>query len=708
MKRKVFATVLSLFVFASFAFAQMSDPVKWTFTAKQAAGSDVAEVVITATIDAGYHLYSQKPVENGPIPTEFTFDKSNEYELVGKPSEPKGVTHFQEEFGADVTYFDGKAVFVQKIKVLTEKDFTIKGSYSYMVCNDGACVPFFDNAFSVNVKGVKAAAKAEAKKDEAPVASVPAEAVKEDAAVVAAENVATTDTAVQAQEEVVAIEEVVATETTPAAEAPAEEHESLWSFFLFAFGGGLVGLLTPCVFPMIPMTVSFFIKKGAKGKVQAIIYGASIVLIYTLFGLILSVLFGENFGNLVSTHWLPNMIFAFIFLLFAISLFGYFEISAPSFLVNKSVANEDKGDFIGPVFMALTLVLVSFSCTLPVASTVAISAVGGEIIRPIVGMLGYSLAFAIPFTLFAFFPSMMNKLPKSGGWLNSVKVCLAFIELAFALKFINTADEVYGWRILDREIYLAAWIVIFSMLGFYLLGKLRFPHDSDTPVIKSWFRLLMAVATFTFVVYMIPGMWGAPLKALSGWMPSMKNQDFNIERSIREISVAGPSSSTNTSGFELCEKPKYAEKLSLPHGLKGYFDYDQALACAKQLNKPVFLDFTGKACVNCRKMEQDVFSNPEVLKSLRDNFVIAALYVDERTIELPENEWFKDRNGREAKLLSQKNADIQITKFKANAQPYYVIVNPDGTVLTKDNFAFDPNADKFLNFLNEGISNFAK
>lgn len=704
MKRKVFATVLSLFVFASFAFAQMSDPVKWTFTAKQTAGSDVAEVVITATIDAGYHLYSQKPVENGPIPTEFTFDKSKDYELVGKASEPKGVTHFQEEFGADVTYFDGKAVFVQKIKVLTEKDFTIKGSYTYMVCNDGACVPFFDNAFSVNVKGVKAAAKAEAKKDEAPVASAPAETAKEDVAVVAAENVAATDTAAQTQEEVVAVEEV--TETV--ADAPVEEKESLWKFFWIAFAGGFVGLLTPCVFPMIPMTVSFFIKSGSKGKLQAIIYGVSIVLIYTIFGTVLAMVFGENFANLMSTHWLPNFLFAGIFVVFAISLFGYFEITAPSFLVNKSVANEDKGDFIGPIFMALTLVLVSFSCTLPIAGTVAISAVGGEVIRPIVGMLGFSLAFAIPFTFFAFFPKMMNKLPKSGGWLNSVKVCLAFVELAFALKFINTPDEVYGWRLLDREIYLAAWIVIFTMLGLYLLGKLRFPHDSDSPVIKSWFRLLLSIVTFTFVVYMIPGMWGAPLNALSGWMPSIKNQDFNIEKSIREISVAGPSTGANTAAFELCEKPKYAEKLSLPHGLKGYFDYDQALACAKKLNKPVFLDFTGKACVNCRKMEQQVWSDPQVLKTLRDNFVIAALYVDERTIELPENEWFKDRNGRDAKLLSQKNSDLQITKFKANAQPYYVIMNPDGTVLTNENFAFDPNATKFLEFLNEGISNFSK
>lgn len=702
MKRKVFATVLSLFVFASFAFAQMSDPVKWTFSVKQTANSENAEIIISAAIDAGYHLYSQKPVENGPIPTEFTFDKSKDFELIGKPSEPKGVTHFQEEFGADVTYFDGKAVFVQKIKILTDKDFSVKGSYTYMVCNDGACVPFFDNVFSVNVKGFKA----EAKKEEPKAEAVPvAKAETAPVAPVVEETPATPEADTVVVEEVV--EETVATPVA-AEEAPVEEKESLWTFFWIAFAGGFVGLLTPCVFPMIPMTVSFFIKSGSKGKLQAIVYGVSIVLIYTIFGTVLAMVFGENFANLMSTHWLPNFLFAGIFVVFAISLFGYFEITAPSFLVNKSVANEDKGDFIGPIFMALTLVLVSFSCTLPIAGTVAISAVGGEVIRPIVGMVGFSLAFAIPFTFFAFFPKLMNKLPKSGGWLNSVKVCLAFVELAFALKFINTPDEVYGWRLLDREIYLAAWIVIFTMLGFYLLGKIRFPHDSDTPVVKSWFRLLLSIVTFTFVVYMIPGMWGAPLNALSGWMPSMKNQDFNIEKSIREVAISAPAGTTNTSAFELCEKPKYSEKLSLPHGLKGYFDYDQALACAKKLNKPVFLDFTGKACVNCRKMEQQVWSDPQVLKTLRDNFVIAALYVDERTIELPQDEWFLDRNGREAKLLSQKNADLQITKFKANAQPYYVILNPDGTVLTNENFAFDPNATKFLEFLNEGISNFSK
>lgn len=696
MKRKIFATLLSLFVFSTMVFAQLSDPVKWSFSSKQIGDTDMAEITITATIDPGYHLYSQKAVENGPIPTEFSFEKSKDFELVGKPGEPKGITKFQEEFGAEVTYFDGKAVFVQKIKVLSDKDFTIGGSFTYMVCNDGSCVPFFDNPISVKIKGYKAP-KAEAVAPVEPIA--PVEKIVETETVTVTDGVDTTT-----------VTETTTETVTPDSNASAptqEKEDSLWKFFWIAFAGGFVGLLTPCVFPMIPMTVSFFIKSGSKGKLQAIIYGVSIVLIYTIFGTVLAMVFGENFANLMSTHWLPNFLFAGIFVVFAISLFGYFEIQAPSFLVNKSVANEDKGDFIGPIFMALTLVLVSFSCTLPIAGTVAISAVGGEVIRPIVGMVGFSLAFAIPFTFFAFFPKLMNKLPKSGGWLNSVKVCLAFVELAFALKFINTPDEVYGWRLLDREIYLAAWIVIFTMLGFYLLGKIRFPHDSDSPVVKSWFRLLLSIVTFTFVVYMIPGMWGAPLNALSGWMPSIKNQDFNIEKSIREVSVSAPSS-TNTSAFELCEKPKYAEKLSLPHGLKGYFDYDQALACAKKLNKPVFLDFTGKACVNCRKMEQQVWSDPQVLKTLRDDFIIAALYVDERTIELPKDEWFTDRNGREAKLLSQKNADLQITKFKANAQPYYVILNPDGTVLTNENFAFDPNANKFLEFLNEGLNNFSK
>jgi len=668
MMRKTLSTILMLFAFVGVVFSQMSQPVKWQFSAKQVGDSDIVELSMHATIESGYHLYSSKVVEDGPIATSFDVDKSDEFAVVGSLTEPQGITEYQAEFGADVTYFKNSVTFTQQIKALTNKPFKVKGIFKYMVCNNGSCVPFFDNVFSIDVPSISAAVAQSSVVDEA---------------------VTTVSEAAHLEDE------------------SAKGEESLWSFFWIAFGGGLIGLLTPCVFPMIPMTVSFFIKSGSKGKLQAIIYGVSIVLIYTIFGTLLAMLFGENFANLMSTHWLPNLLFALIFFVFAISLFGYFEITAPSWLVNKSVQNEDKGDFIGPIFMAMTLVLVSFSCTLPIAGTVAISAVGGEVIRPIVGMVGFSLAFAIPFTFFAFFPKLMGKLPKSGGWLNSVKVCLAFVELAFALKFINVADEVYGWRLLDREIYLSAWIVIFTMLGLYLLGKLRFPHDSESNVIKSWFRLLLSVITFTFVVYMVPGLWGAPLHALSGWLPSIKNQDFNIEKLVRE-SGTGHVSIGASANNSICETPKYSDKLSLPHGLKGYFDYDQALECAKKLNKPILLDFTGKACVNCRKMEQQVWADSEVLKSLKEDFVIAALYVDERTVELPQDEWFVDRNGRESKLLSQKNSNLQITMFQANAQPYYVIMHPDGTILTENNYAFDPNAVNFLKFLKEGVSNFRK
>lgn len=668
--RKTVSTLMLLFAFVAVAMAQISEPVKWSFSAKQVGETDVVELSLNATIESGYHLYSSKQIENGPIATSFDFDANSRFELIGGLTEPTGITEFQEEFEANVTYFKNKVTFTQQIRVKGESDFKIAGIFKYMVCTNGACIPFFDNPLAIDVKGMKI----------------------------------TTTTVEEIPTEVTTLVEAAHIDDM---EDKGEESESLWSFFWIAFGGGLIGLLTPCVFPMIPMTVSFFIKSGAKGKLQAIIYGVSIVVMYTIFGTILAVAFGENFANLMSTHWLPNLLFAGIFLVFAVSLFGYFEITAPSWLVNKSVQGEDKGDFVGPIFMAMTLVLVSFSCTLPIAGTVAISAVGGEVIRPIVGMVGFSLAFAIPFTFFAFFPKLMGKLPKSGGWLNSVKVCLAFVELAFALKFINVADEVYGWRLLDREIYLSAWIVIFAMLAFYLLGKLRFPHDSESNVVKSWFRLLLSVVTFTFVVYMIPGLWGAPLHALSGWLPSMKNQDFNIEKLVRENLSSGPASGA-TASFELCGTPKYSEKLSLPHGLKGYFDYDEALACAKELNKPVLLDFTGKACVNCRKMEQQVWADSKVLKALREEFVIAALYVDERTVELPQAEWFTDKNGREARLLSQKNSKIQLEMFQQIAQPYYVIMHPDGTILTSENYAFDPNATNFHNFLQEGVANFKK
>ncbi len=464
---------------------------------------------------------------------------------------------------------------------------------------------------------------------------------------------------------------------------------SLWGFALAAFLAGLVALLTPCVFPIIPMTVSFFTKQES-GKTKAIVYGLCIVLIYTLIGTVVSRINGPAFANFLSTHWLPNLLFFAIFFLFGLSFLGLFEIVLPNSFINKMDEKADQGGYLGVFFMAFTLVLVSFSCTGPIVGSLLVASAGGEVLKPIVGMVAFSSAFAIPFTLFALFPQWLKSLPKSGGWLNTVKVVLGFLELALALKFLSIADQVYHWRLLDREVFLALWIVIFAMLGSYLLGKIRTPHDSPTDIV-SVPRILLAIGTFAFVVYMVPGMWGAPLKALAGYLPPQATHDFDLNR---RSTATGPIST-------LTEMPKYAELFDLPHDLEGFFDYDQALAYAQKVNKPVFIDFTGHGCVNCREMEARVWSDPAVLQRLRDDYVIVALYVDDKT-ELPESEWYTSTyDQRIKKSIGAQNADLQITKYNNNAQPHYILLSPAGNLLVPPiNYDLDPA--HFVDFLERG------
>jgi thiol:disulfide interchange protein DsbD len=487
--------------------------------------------------------------------------------------------------------------------------------------------------------------------------------------------------------------------TTSDEEKP--EETSLWGFFLLALGGGFVALLTPCVYPLIPMTVSYFTKQ--KGGLQkALLYGFFIIAIYVLFGTIIAYAFGQAAPNFISTHWIPNMLFFIVFVVFGVSFLGWFEIVLPSSFVNKIDAQSDRGGIGGIFFMAFTLVLVSFSCTGPVAGTILSLGSQGQILRPIIGMFGFGLAFAIPFTLFAIFPNWLQNLPKSGGWMNSVKVILGFLELALALKFLSTADQTYHWHILDREVYLAAWIVIFSLIGLYLLGKIQMPHDSKLDKV-SVPRTLLAIVVLTFVVYMIPGMFGAPLKALSGWLPPMETQDFVI---------GGESSSVETSSNadpNFPKKVKYDEFLKLPLGLHGFFDYKEAVAYAKQVNKPLFIDFTGHGCVNCRKMEAAVWSNPEVKKRIENDYVLVALYVDDKT-ELPKSEWYKSKDdGLEKTTIGDQNLDFEITRFNGNAQPYYCLVDPnnDSKTLVKPR-AYNENIEEFIKFLEDGKAKFNK
>lgn len=675
---KNFALLTLLLSFSVFARAQMHEPVKWSYKTK-ATGVNIAELQFTATIDQGWHLYSQHLADGGPMPTEFKFEKVPGIELVGTTSEPKPEEIFDKMFNMKVQYFSASATFVQKIKVLTDKPVTVKGTLTFQSCNDESCIPG-ETEFSFIVPGTNAAISTQeagnvAKPDKTP-AVIP-EAINE-----------------------LRAHDASKTKIKPTANNDdfTGKNQTLWWFFLQAFLWGLLAILTPCVFPMIPMTVSYFMKSGSKGKVQALVYGISIVAIYVIFGVLISILFGADFGNWLSTHWIPNVLFFLIFVIFAASFFGYFEITMPSWLVNKSAKYEDQGGITGTIFMAFTLVLVSFSCTGPIVGTVMVQAVGGMILKPIIGMLGFSLAFAIPFTLFAFFPQWLNRLPKSGGWLNSVKVVIGFIELAFALKFLNVPDQTYHWGILDREIYLSFWIVLFTMLGFYLLGKIKFPHDSDYPVVRSFPRLLLIIFTFTFVLYLIPGLLGAPLKGISGWLPPIETQDFDINAIVRDNQGSGTHPSTGNT----TEVAMYADQLKLPYGLMGYFDFDQALKVSKELKKPLFVDFTGHGCTNCREMENRVWSDPQVLKRLRENFVVVALYVDDKVIEMPKEEWYTNKDGKEVKLLGKKNTEIQTNKFGTNSQPYYVILDGDGNLLVSPR-AYDLNVDSFKQFLDAGF-----
>ena len=661
MKRFTFLIILLSLMVVS-ASAQILEPVKWSFSSRNT-GINEYELIFKASIDNRWHLYSQD-IPQAPPATTFTFKKDSSYTLLGKVKEVGNVIQeFDKNFNMELKYYADSVSFVQKVKIKGDGT-TVKGTLNFMCCDDTQCLPPKDVDFSFDLGKVKPAATTA----------------------------------------------VIGTEKTISGKDKINiggRKKGLWGFFVLAFLGGLLGILTPCVFPMIPMTVSFFMKEGeekSKGKMQALLYGISIIAIYTLIGSVLAVIAGPNIANWLSTNWLPNILFFLIFMVFAFSFFGMFEITLPHWAVNKSDQKADKGGFLGPVFMALTLVLVSFSCTGPIVGTILVESAGGQILKPIVGMFGFSLAFALPFTLFAFFPSWLSNLPKSGGWLNSVKVVLGFLELALGLKFLSIADQTYHWHILDREVYLALWIVIFFLLGLYLLGKIKFAHDSDVPHVTVP-RLLLSIITFSFVMYMIPGMFGAPLKALAGYLPPQTTLDFDMGRIVREnLQVYGGSGTANEPK-EICETPKYHEFLDLPHGLKGYFDYKQAVACSKKQNKPIFIDFTGHGCVNCREMEANVWSDPRVLKQLRNDYVILALYVDDK-YKLPENEWIRSSyDNRMKKTLGKKDADFQITKFGVNAQPFYVLMDNQGNVLVQPK-AYDLDVDHFIKFLKKGVKNF--
>lgn len=666
------------------AMAQKKNPVKWNASAQKVSDTE-ANIVLTANIDPGWHMYSQFTPKGGGLPLVFTYEASGNYVKVGKTVEwPKPKVVFEEVFGVDEWFFEKQATFTQRIIVKGKSNFTIKILMEGQACEEGGCVPL-EQDFSVQIDGSQY-------NIESPV----------DTAAVAETDTAESDTVVAQTD----------TQANIQSSENEEDGRSLWGIIIEAILWGFAALLTPCVFPMVPMTVSFFLKGSenkAKSKLNASVFGISIVALYTLpiaAIIIITYFVGgasvtADIFNVLATHWIPNILFFLIFMIFAASFFGAFEIVMPSWMTSKADAKADKGGMLGSFFMALTLVLVSFSCTGPIVGSVIVKSTQGGIWDPIITMLAFSIAFALPFTLFAFFPSWLKNLPKSGGWLNSVKVVLGFLEVALGFKFLSMADQVYHWGILDREVYLAIWIVTFTLLGFYLLGKLKFKHDSDVKFISVG-RLSLAILTFSFVVYMIPGMWGAPLKVLSGYLPPQTTMDFDIERIIKE-NGGGQNDTAST----ICEKPKYGDFLELPHGIQGYFDLDQALACSKEQNKPIFVDFTGHACVNCREMESNVWSDPKVLKRLKNDFIVVALYVDD-AYSLPESEWVTSKvDGRVKKTLGKKMADIQVERYNVNAQPYYVLLDSEGKDLVEPR-AYNLDVDAFVAFLDKGLAEFKK
>ena len=657
MKKTFFLSCLWMVLGLTAAFAQIQDPVQFKTEWKKISDTE-AQIVFTGIIDDGWHVYSTDLPEGGPISATFNTDKMEGVELDGKlMPEGKEIEAFDKVFEMKLRYFEGKATFVQKLKI-TAATYFIEGYLEYGSCNDENCLPPTEVSFSFSGKGTAgapAAAPAEEKKAEEPAATV-------------SSAVSTADYWTPVVEKLNAFGE----------ETAQTSSQAWYMIFILGFGGGLIALFTPCVWPIIPMTVSFFLKRSKdkkKGIRDAWTYGASIVVIYLTLGLAITLIFGASALNALSTNAVFNILFFLMLVVFAASFFGAFEITLPSKWSNAVDSKAEQTSGLLSIFlMAFTLSLVSFSCTGPIIGFLLVEvSTTGSVVAPAIGMLGFAFALALPFTLFAMFPSWLKQMPKSGGWMNVIKVTLGFLELAFALKFLSVADLAYGWRLLDRETFLALWIVIFGLLGFYLLGKIKFPHDDDEDSV-SVPRFFMALCSLAFAVYMIPGLWGAPLKAVSAFAPPMNTQDFNLYKN------------------EVHAK---------------FDDFDAGMEYARRNGKPVMLDFTGYGCVNCRKMELSVWTDSKVSKLIQDDYVLITLYVDNKT-PLPEHIKVME-NGKERTLrtLGDKWSYLQRVKFGANAQPFYVLIDNDGQPLNKS-YSFDENVANYVDFLETGLKNYKK
>ena len=692
MKKLISSIMLALIALA--AQAQILTPVKWKIKLDDKGGAPEKEIVFTATADKGWHLYDMNLPEGGPVSTSFTFETLNGAELIGQPvPSVKPTTVYDEQFAMNLRWYPGTVSFTQKLKVTDPAKFKAEGEVEFMACNDETCLPPDQIPFSFDKKSIHV--------DPALAAnSSTTEVDKEDATTVQPDTQVVAEDASELNTPDPTAKETPAT-TSPKASDSLTDSPNLWSpvidqlksfgdstvsaadtswlFIFFAgFLGGLIALLTPCVWPMIPMTVSFFLKRTKDRKKairDAITYGLSIIVIYLVMGLLITGIFGASALNDLSTNAIFNILFFLLLVVFAVSFFGAFELVLPASWTSKLDSKADSTTGVLSIFfMSFTLVLVSFSCTGPIIGTLLVQAASmGTAVGPAIGMFGFALALSIPFSVFAIFPNMLQSMPKSGGWLNSVKVVLGFLELALALKFLSVADLAYGWRLLDREAFIVLWIVIFSLLGVYLLGKIKFSHDSEVKYV-SVPRLFMAIISFAFAIYMVPGLWGAPLKAISAFAPPLYTQDFNLYKN--EVHAA-------------------------------FDDYESGMAYAKKVNKPVMIDFSGFGCVNCRKMEASVWTDPKVKQMLENDYVLITLMVDDKTklpqpIEIQEN-----GKTRKLKTIGDKWSYLQRSKFGSNAQPFYILLNDEGQPLGPS-YAFNEDVSKYIQFLQNGLKEFKK
>ena len=692
MKKLISSIMLALI--ALVAQAQILTPVKWKIKLDDKGGAPEKEIVFTATADKGWHLYDMNLPEGGPVSTSFTFETLNGAELIGQPvPSVKPTTVYDEQFAMNLRWYPGTVSFTQKLKVTDPAKFKAEGEVEFMACNDETCLPPDQIPFSFDKKSIHVDPALAANSSTTEVDKEDATAIQPDTQVVAEEasELNTPDPAAKKTPATTSSKASDSLTDSPNLWSPVIDQlksfgdatvsaaDTSWLFIFFAgFLGGLIALLTPCVWPMIPMTVSFFLKRTKDRKKairDAITYGLSIIVIYLVMGLLITGIFGASALNDLSTNAIFNILFFLLLVVFAVSFFGAFELVLPASWTSKLDSKADSTTGILSIFfMSFTLVLVSFSCTGPIIGTLLVQAASmGTAVGPAIGMFGFALALSIPFSVFAIFPNMLQSMPKSGGWLNSVKVVLGFLELALALKFLSVADLAYGWRLLDREAFIVLWIVIFSLLGVYLLGKIKFSHDSEVKYV-SVPRLFMAIISFAFAIYMVPGLWGAPLKAISAFAPPLYTQDFNLYKN--EVHAA-------------------------------FDDYESGMAYAKKVNKPVMIDFSGFGCVNCRKMEASVWTDPKVKQMLENDYVLITLMVDDKTklpqpIEIQEN-----GKTRKLKTIGDKWSYLQRSKFGSNAQPFYILLNDEGQPLGPS-YAFNEDVSKYIQFLQNGLKEFKK